>query len=132
MYRQKGCGDSGEYDTSKYRDWKNILVDFLARCIGTEDNALNFIVDSPTCAKMYRLGIPRQIVKIGLEEPKSLECRKFVSIRNSYLQGERHTSRAEFTDSSQRSNMNSSNAMDSLSTDISRWQSCGRKNSSSS
>ena len=42
------------------------------------------------------------------------------------------TSIAPFTDSSHKSMMNSSNAMDSLSTEMTRWHSCGRKNSISS
>lgn len=42
------------------------------------------------------------------------------------------TSSAAVTDSSHRSNKNSSNAIDSLSTLIIRWHSCGRKNSMSS
>ena len=58
MFRQKGCGDSGEYDTSKHRDRKNVLGDFLASCVGTKDNSLNLVVDSPACAKMCRLRVP--------------------------------------------------------------------------
>lgn len=42
------------------------------------------------------------------------------------------TSNAPFTDSSQRSRMNSSRAIDSLLTLIMRWHSWGRKNSISS
>jgi hypothetical protein len=42
------------------------------------------------------------------------------------------TSSAPFTDSSHRSRMNSSRAIDSLSTLIMRWHSCGKKNSISS
>lgn len=72
MFRQKGCGDSGEYDASKHCDRKNIFLDFLTACVGAKDNALNFVVDSPTCAKMYGLRVPGQIVKIGLEEPEGL------------------------------------------------------------
>jgi hypothetical protein len=43
-----------------------------------------------------------------------------------------NTSRAPLTDSSHKSIMNSSRAMDSLSIEMSRWHSCGRKNSISS
>jgi hypothetical protein len=45
---------------------------------------------------------------------------------------ERYTSRAPLTDSSHKSIMNSSRAMDSLSSEMSRWHSWGRKNSISS
>lgn len=42
------------------------------------------------------------------------------------------TNNAAVTDSSHRSNRNSSSAIDSLSTLMMRWHSCGRKNSISS
>lgn len=42
------------------------------------------------------------------------------------------TNNAAVTDSSHRSNKNSSRAIDSLSTLMMRWHSCGRKNSMSS
>lgn len=72
MFRQKGCGDSSKYDASKHRDGKNVILDFLAACVGTKHNPLNFVVDSPTCAKVYRLRVSGQIVKVGLEEPEGL------------------------------------------------------------
>lgn len=46
--------------------------------------------------------------------------------------GSKRTSNAPLTDSSHRSIMKSSKAMDSLSMDMRRWHSCGRKNSISS
>lgn len=45
---------------------------------------------------------------------------------------QRRTNNAAVTDSSHRSSRNSSSAIDSLSTLIIRWHSCGRKNSISS
>jgi hypothetical protein len=72
VFRQKGCGDSSKYDASKHRDWKNVVLDFFATRVDTKDNALNLVVDSSTCAKMYGLRVPGQIVKVGLEEPESL------------------------------------------------------------
>ena len=72
MFRQKGCGDSSKYDTSKHCDRKNVIIDFLAAGVDTKDNALNFVVYSPTCAKVCRLRVSGQIVKVGLEEPEGL------------------------------------------------------------
>ena len=72
MFWQKGCSDSGKYDPSKHCDRKNVILDFLTAGVDTKDNALNLVVDSPACAKVYRLRVPRQIVKVCLEEPEGL------------------------------------------------------------
>ena len=72
MFRQEGGSDSGKYDACKHHNRKNILHNFLAARVGPKDDTLNFVVDSPTRAKVHRLRVARQIVKVGLEEPEGL------------------------------------------------------------
>jgi hypothetical protein len=70
-------------------------------------------------------------VEVGLEEPEGL-C-EALAMAVEYVGGiGGRTSNAAVTDSSHKSNKNSSNAIDSLSTLIIKWHSCGRKNSISS
>jgi hypothetical protein len=70
-------------------------------------------------------------VQVRLEEPEGLEARVSRDRQRGRGRGGR-TSSAPLTDSSQRSMMNSSRAMDSLSMLMSKWHSWGRKNSSCS
>lgn len=63
---------------------------------------------------------------ITLEEPVGLRRRLSAALlRNRNMTRHAQTSKAPVTDSSHRSNMNSSSAMDSLSTLMIRWHNCG-------
>ena len=66
--------------------------------------------------------------KIGIARMSAVSVRRHCD----HARIDKPTSKAALTDSSQRSNINSSSAIDSLLTLIIRWHNCGRKNSISS
>jgi hypothetical protein len=87
------------------------------------------------CISFYILGMP-PIADYSTDRGDTFERARRsagdISKGLVYMIPEKHTSSAPFTDSSHRSRINSSRAIDSLSTLIMRWHSCGRKNSISS
>jgi hypothetical protein len=93
---------------------------------------LDFVVYSPASLELFGLWIIREVMEVRLKKP---ECLEGASISSCSVEGRfsmEHTSKAPFTDSSHRSKINSSNAMDSLLTLIIKWHNCGKKNSISS
>lgn len=109
----------------------------MASGIGhAKNDVLDLVVDSATGLEGIGLRVRREIVEVGLKEPEGLErvsissdMRRHPAHRSFQC---RHTKSAAVTDSSHKSNKNSSRAIDSLSTLIIRWHSCGKKNSISS
>ena len=116
---QEGRGNTGQHYAREDSDWQDIvLYPLLAhRLRRAEDDALYLIVYPPTYSKSVGVGGTGQVAQVGLEEPEGLNpCQ--LSIRPSCSSD--RTSSAPLTDSSQRSIMNSSNAMDSLSIETRR------------
>lgn len=126
MGRKERRSNTGKHQAGQHADGQHILFDLLsARGFrGPEDDALDSVVDAPTRLEGNGIGRAGQVVEICLEKP---ECLRSV-VSSGMGRPARHghgqrTSRAPLTDSSHRSIMNSSRAMDSLSMLMSRWHS---------
>lgn len=86
----------------------------MATCVGeAKDNVLDLVVDSTAGLELVRLGSRREIVEVSLEQPKGLQS-MLARPRRGHAR-EQHTNSAAVTDSSHKSNRNSSKAIDSLS-----------------
>lgn len=120
---KRGCY-AGEHQAGKHGYGEDILLDLLPPLwLGrTKDDALDFIVDPATSLERMRIRVGREIMEVCLEEPESLH---WISSQPC-VQRAMPTRRAPFTDSSHKSIMNSSSAMDSLLTLMRRWHSLRR------
>ena len=129
---KRGC-NAGENKTSKDGDGQDVLLDLLAalRLSRAKDDALDAVVDTAACFEGVGVWGGGEVVQVRLEEPEGLAAGVSRGRQRGRGRGGR-TSSAPLTDSSQRSMMNSSRAMDSLSMLMSRWHSWGKKNSSCS
>ena len=131
--REHGHSNTGQYQTGQHGNRQHIILYALPgrRVRASKDNALYFVVYPATGLECVRGGLGGEIVEVCLEEPEGLWMRVSRPVYASTFLS-KHTNSAPLTDSSHKSIMNSSKAMDSLSIEMSRWHSCGRKNSISS
>ena len=122
--REHGYGNTGQYQTGQHGDRQYIVLYALPgrRVRASEDNALYFVVYPATSLECVRGGLRGEIVQVCLEEPEGLWMRVSRPVYASTFLS-KHTNSAPLTDSSHRSIMNSSRAIDSLSMLISRWHS---------
>src|SRR5690242_16145524 len=121
MGGKEGRGDAGQHQTREHRGRQHILLDALAACGfgGAKDDALHAVVDAPACLEGIRVRGGGEVVEVRLEEPEGLH-----NVTNSHGRMSRSrepTRSAPLTDSSHKSMMNSSKAIDSLSMLIRRW-----------
>lgn len=118
MSGQEGRGNAGEHQAGQHGDGQNVLLDLVAALGlgGAKDDALDLVVDAAARLEGVRRGGGGEVVEVRLEEPEGLRA-----LAGGRVDGDwRRTSRAPLTDSSHRSTMNSSRAIDSLSTLMSR------------
>jgi hypothetical protein len=125
MSGEERCGYTCQHQAREYGDGQYILLDLLPPLwLGRPKyDALHAVVDSPARLEGDRVRGAGKVVEVCLEQPEGLR-----DILVPTWASRRHcvripTSSAPFTDSSHRSIMNSSSAMDSLSMLMRRWHS---------
>lgn len=134
MLGNKRHSHAGQHQAGEHGDGQCVVLNPLSshRVCSPEHYVLHLIVESPARSKGVRGRLGGEVVEVGLEQPECLGEGVSGRARDDDDDRTVHTSKAPLTDSSHKSTMNSSSAMDSLSMEMSRWHNCGRKNSISS